>query len=110
MWSLKKIASYVDVDDVVADGAKHLHGAAAATFANGALRIEFVDAPIVNVGQPMGFPTPLDATPDWREYGVSSMVFNNLWNTNYIMWQPYRKDGQDVPNEGNYKFRYNLSW
>ena len=28
----------------------------------------------------------------------------------YIMWQPYRREGEDVPEEANVAFRYKLSW
>ena len=38
------------------------------------------------------------------------MVVNNLWGTNYVMWQPYRNNGVDIPLESNFAFRYNLSF
>lgn len=66
------------------------------------------DAGVVALGEPLGFPVPLNssmpwAPPDVATRGFSAMGFNNLW-------QPYRKLGRDVPAEANYAFRFALSW
>ena len=77
--------------------------------------IEMVDAGVVSLGAPNGFPVALNASnpwapPDVAAHGLSSMLFNNLWGTNYVMWQPYRRAGWELPAEANYAFRYRLVW
>lgn len=42
--------------------------------------------------------------------GASNMVVNNLWGTNYVMWNPYRIHGEDVASEANTAFRYALTF
>ena len=49
------------------------------------LSIGVWDAPIVNLGLPDAYPTPTNATAD-MSYGVSSVLYDNLWGTNYVMW------------------------
>ena len=74
-----------------------------------------IDAGVVCLGEPNGFPVHLNESDPWRPpdvatHGASSMLFNNLWDTNYIMWQPYREQGKEVPGAGDYAFRYELQW
>eukprot|EP01116_Phalansterium_solitarium_P018609 TRINITY_DN499_c0_g1_i1.p1 TRINITY_DN499_c0_g1~~TRINITY_DN499_c0_g1_i1.p1 ORF type:complete len:799 (-),score=301.91 TRINITY_DN499_c0_g1_i1:735-3131(-) len=107
-WTLSKLGQTIDVDSVVNGGGKHLHSADKVTFA-GALEIDFVDASVACVGAPMGYPTPTNITADWQDYGVSSNLFNNLWGTNYIMWQPFNYNYTKVEGEENYLFRYAIS-
>ena len=80
-----------------------------------AMTITMKDAGVVSLGDPNGFPIALNATQPWAApdvpaHGLSSMLMNNLWGTNYVMWQPYRWKGLDVASEANYAFRYQLSW
>ena len=49
-----------------------------------------MDVVLVSPGKPTPFPN-LTHRPDMRE-GVSFNLANNIWGTNYIMWQPY--DGE----------------
>ena len=72
------------------------------------MTVETVDAGIVCVGEPTGFPTPLDEEPDPTQ-GVGAMLWNNLWGTNYIMWWPFNLNYEPVPDEANSSFRFRLT-
>ena len=79
------------------------------------MTIRTLDAGVVCLGEPTGFPISLNtsmpwAPPDVAAHGLSMMVSNNLWGTNYVMWQPYRRGGAEVPAEANYAFRFVLEW
>ncbi len=48
------------------------------------LTIGIVDAPVVSFGMLTGYPTPTNTT--WNgSYGASSVLWDNLWGTNYGM-------------------------
>ena len=40
--------------------------------------------------------------------GVSPMLHNNLWGTNYVMWYPYEKEGRAIPGAENIRYRFRL--
>ena len=46
--------------------------------------------------------------PDVDTYGVSSVLWNNLWGTNYVQWYPFNRDYAPVAGEENFIARYNL--
>ena len=80
-----------------------------------ALVIGSLDAGVVCLGEPSGFPVHLNASDPWKPpevttHGASSMLFNNLWGTNYVMWQPYRKAGRAVDGADDFAFRYTLEF
>ena len=58
------------------------------------IRIRSVDAGIAITGKPTGFPCPFD-TPDLT-YGISTMLVNNLWGVNYIMWYPFEEGDENL--------------
>lgn len=125
-WEMQKLGQWQKCQgDVVAGGSKHLHGVSIGsgvrfnrTGAGGALHsfgIEAVDTPVINLGEPLGFPVPCekmdnpwDFEPNLAEFGVSSIFWNNLWGTNYVQWFPYNKDYAPVAGEANFISRYNL--
>ena len=114
-WEMQKLGQWQPTTgDVVAGGSKHLHGVSGAGYGSGAggggggvrfnrtastafaattvsLTIEPVDAPVVCLGEPIGFPVPCadtfktlgvspwDVEPDVAKFGVSSVLWNNLW-------------------------------
>lgn len=49
-----------------------------------------LDAALVSPGEPIPFPNP-NARPDLRK-GMAYNLANNIWGTNYIMWQPYEQE------------------
>lgn len=50
-----------------------------------------LDAALVSPGEPTAFPN-VRSQPDLTK-GMAFNLANNLWGTNYVMWQPY-EDGQ----------------
>ena len=46
-----------------------------------------MDAALVSPGAPTPFPN-LDQKPD-LSLGMHALLANNIWGTNYVMWQPY---------------------
>ena len=50
----------------------------------------FLDAALVSPGAPTPFPNP-DVPPDLSQ-GMHALLGNNIWGTNYVMWQPYGND------------------
>ena len=50
-----------------------------------------LDAALVSPGEPTPFPNVRHA-PDLAA-GMSFNLANNIWGTNYIMWQPYGAGG-----------------
>ena len=85
-----------------------------------------IDAPVVSFGPQYAYPIPTNTTAN-PAYGVSSVLWDNLWGTNgldsallgsrntvlgtnYIMWWPYNSEGQVVAGEESILFRYTLSF
>jgi MFS family permease len=62
------------------------------------------DAGLVVWGKPDPFPTPIHAQPDMGE-GASFMLYDNIWNTNYVFWWPFETPGK---NHANIGFRFGI--
>lgn len=88
-WRMNKLGEWVDPSDVVTGGSKHLHAIVTASeglmFGGGRMNLTAPLSPLVCFGEPTGFPIPLNRQPDWSQ-GVSFVLVDNLWNTNYIQW------------------------
>eukprot|EP01059_Diplonema_ambulator_P032373 TRINITY_DN631_c0_g1_i1.p1 TRINITY_DN631_c0_g1~~TRINITY_DN631_c0_g1_i1.p1 ORF type:complete len:717 (+),score=259.27 TRINITY_DN631_c0_g1_i1:248-2152(+) len=109
-WTLNKLTTPYPVTPtmVVPGGSQNLHSISTHVSA-GDLAIAPLDSPLVALGEPWGFPItpgkPKYSPPD-MSYGASSVLWNNLWGTNYIMWYPFNRDGAPVMGEGDLKFRF----
>eukprot|EP00698_Gefionella_okellyi_P013605 TRINITY_DN3736_c0_g1_i1.p1 TRINITY_DN3736_c0_g1~~TRINITY_DN3736_c0_g1_i1.p1 ORF type:complete len:789 (-),score=169.87 TRINITY_DN3736_c0_g1_i1:1170-3536(-) len=106
-WHLFSLGDTINMTDTLNGGSKHMRAVDMVSFVE-SLFIDFVDANVVSWGEPNGYPTPTNATANWQDWGVSSMLFNNLWGTNYVMWQPFNKNYAPVAGEENYLFRYEM--
>lgn len=51
-----------------------------------------LDAALVSPGEPTAFPNTR-LQPDLTK-GMAFNLANNLWGTNYVMWQPYEEEQQ----------------
>ena len=49
-----------------------------------------LDAALVSPGEPIPFPNAR-TKPDLSK-GMAYNLANNIWGTNYIMWQPYEQE------------------
>ena len=63
-----------------------------------------LDAGLVVWGDPDPFPTPIHEDPDMEE-GASFLLYDNIWNTNYVFWWPYEVPGVTY---GNIKYRFSI--
>lgn len=70
------------------------------------LEIASPDAALVNILTADDFVTeiPLPSLPISDVDGVAFNMYNNVWETNYIFWYPYRKEDADQ------KFRFRLNF
>ena len=59
-----------------------------------------LDAALVSPGEPIPF--PITRTKPDLIRGISYCLANNIWGTNYIMWQPYE------PEQSRMRFRFLL--
>ena len=66
---------------------------AAKASGNGTLTVTAQDQVILSVGDPYGYPVP-HVTPDVKNGGLGFAIFDNLWGTNYVMWQPVAASAQ----------------
>ena len=55
-----------------------------------ALTLSSLDVPVVSAGSPSPFPSPRTEAPD-MDGGIHFNIFQNLWNTNYVLWYPFRE-------------------
>ena len=113
---MDKLGSWIQMEKglVVDGGNKQMHavnqGVRFNQSSGGSMLLETTDAGVVAFGAPTGFPISGaygNAEPDLSE-GVSSMLFNNLWGTNYVQYYPYWRDGKAVTGMENLRFRYSL--
>ena len=86
-WVLEKADRDVSPGDVVRGGNRQMHAVSSGIRyqdAQGSLRIETLDAPVVALGErsPLAYS---EAQPDLSK-GIHFSLFNNAWGTNYIQW------------------------
>lgn len=101
-WSFDVLGRPLDPLDVVPDGGRGLHAVdrwVECRDGGGSLRIESLDAALVAPGQPMLRRHVRDLVPDLAGAGVSWLLADNVWGTNFPMWV-----------EGDARFRFALRW
>lgn len=107
-WFMDKLGENIQINKLdmqKARGNAHQHGVLTGfeyAFKKDYFKVNTVDAGIIITGKPTGFPCPFD-TPD-LSYGVSTMLVNNLWGVNYVMWYPFKEE------DANILFRYELEF
>jgi hypothetical protein len=70
------------------------------------LEITSLDAPIVNIlsGTAKVSTLPLPSPPVTDMNGVSFNLYNNVWETNYIFWYPYKEE------DASRRYRFSLNF
>ena len=86
-WSVSKLGQWVQSDEIVAGGSKHLHGVMesglrARTAEGHMLQIATQDAAVANFGELTAYPSPVNKTADTATFGSSFVLWDNLWGTN----------------------------
>jgi hypothetical protein len=64
------------------------------------MNVKMTDAAIVCLGEPTGYPLPMNVSVNVAD-GVSSLLWDNLWGTNYIMWYPFSNTSSLLPVEND---------
>ncbi|XP_060069747.1 uncharacterized protein LOC132549797 [Ylistrum balloti] len=109
-WHVSKVGHLVDPGNVVLNGSQYVHAVDNGVYftkinGNG-LQFHTYDVPLVSIATkfhpPSPFPVPLKPIAQSDVTGVSFNLYNNIWNTNYIMWYPY------LPTDQNFKARFQL--
>lgn len=110
-WAMDKAGSFVKPSDVVRGGSRGLHavrnGVNYRVNANTSLFLRSLDAPVVSWDGADPYPKPVQTMPDsvFEGVGAHFVLFDNLWDTNYVYWQPY--DDTTSPM-GHLRYRFRL--
>ncbi|CAL5218578.1 g272 [Coccomyxa viridis] len=108
-WTMSKMGSPISPLNVVLNGSQSLHAVDdEGIMVEGLgrqrsweqLQIRTLDAALVSPGEATPFPV-VDRKPDMSK-GMTFNLGNNIWGTNYVMWQPY------MPHSGNQRFRFEI--
>jgi len=105
-WKMEKLGMPINPYSVLDGGAKHMHSISDHVQYSDQRQnftISPLNSPLICFGEPTAFPIPTDQYPNWNQ-GVSFVLINNIWNTNYIMWYPFKEEDADMV------FRYSLDW
>ena len=116
-WLMDKVGAYSSPLDQVDGSGKGLSyvtsGLAYVTAAQPpqTLVVESLDAGLVRWGAPMPFPTPLRGNVSLAE-GASFVLFENVWNTNFLFWWPYVGAAEATPDglhaDAVFRWRFHL--
>jgi hypothetical protein len=105
-WRVGKLGQEVDVlgggSGVLEGGNQRQHGAVGgvrvqqAAGARAALQVLSPDAPLATFGDPSIFPVPTARGAADPAFGLTLMLMNNLWSTNYPFWQPWKAGDENI--------------
>lgn len=94
-------------------GSPHLRGVEDAHYADKAasdcefcrgFELTSLDVPVMCTGKPTPFITPRTGPPDMAE-GVSWNIYQNIWNTNYVLWYPFEAADKHIRSRFRMQFR-----
>ncbi|XP_050394995.1 uncharacterized protein LOC126812577 [Patella vulgata] len=113
-WRLSKIGHLVDPANVVLNGSQYLHAVDNGAYyidANGnGLQLLTQDVPLVLLAtkkrSPYPFPVPLTPITQQDIIGLGFNFYNNIWDTNYILYYPYLTGDQDLKSRFKVNFFY----
>jgi len=101
-YSVDKLGRPVDPLEVQPGGNHRQHGVgvgvtvALASGEGGGLLVRAPDAPLAVFGAPSIFPVPTTTQPPEMGEGFSYLLINNLWNTNYPCFIPWREGDEEI--------------
>ena len=106
---MQKIATWINPNETLDGGAKGLHavsdtGLRCSTGGRDTLTVGSLDAALLHWGVPSPFPNPCFGPVDTSS--ASYVLFNNMYNTNYVFWWPF---DEDHAVHASIKFRFNLA-
>ncbi|XP_052801286.1 uncharacterized protein LOC128232002 [Mya arenaria] len=111
-WKLRKLGQIVYPDNVVLNGSQYLHAVDSdvlyTTDSGAGLQVAARDTPLVSLGTvsniPSPFPIPLAPIQQGEITGFAFNLYNNMWDTNYILWYPY------IQEDENFKARFQVNF
>ena len=101
-YSVDKLGQPVDPLEVQPGGNHRQHGVGVgvtvglASGEGGGLLVRSPDAPLAVFGAPSIFPVPTTTQPPDMGEGFSYLLINNLWNTNYPAFIPWREGDEEI--------------
>jgi hypothetical protein len=110
-WFIDKLGQLISPLDIIKNGSHHQHGVGKGVHYiekdgdEPLLSVESLDTPVVTFGEATGFSTPLNEMPDMKK-GFHYTYINTVWGTNYIMWYPFGKPGQDIDSSMIYVLKF----
>ncbi|XP_074654954.1 uncharacterized protein LOC141908702 isoform X1 [Tubulanus polymorphus] len=115
-WSITKLGSIIDPMNVMLNGSQLQHatdrGVAYTDTKQTGIYIETLDlsivSPITTQQNATSIPAPLWPIKDLT--GMAFNFYNNVWNTNYIFWYPYRYQDASFKARFLVSFRQPKSW
>ena len=114
-WAMDKLGEWVAPDEVVDGAQRGLHAVTSGvrctrTSQDGRHHAFFgsPDVPLVAWGAPTPFPTPIHGATDVSQ-GASFLLWDNIWNTNYVFWWPYDTASPEVVTD-NVAFRFTIDF
>ena len=90
-WEVNELGSWSSPNDIVNGGSKRQFGSNMVRVKdeNGSqMSITSVDTVVSSFGKLQGYPIPTNETADTSHFGMSFLLSNNLWGTNYLQWFP----------------------
>ncbi|XP_076091967.1 uncharacterized protein LOC143063623 [Mytilus galloprovincialis] len=113
-WYLSKVGHLVDPSNVIQNGSQYVHavdnGAYYIDESGNGLQLITKDAPLVVIGtktkHPSPFPVPLEPITVDDIKGIGFNIYNNIWNTNYVLWYPYDENDYDKSIQTRYSIDF----
>jgi hypothetical protein len=116
-WEASSLGSWLNPYDVLDGGSKRLFGSNKVRASNKekqtkTMTITSMDSSVVSFGTLNAYPIPTNETADIDDYGMSFVLWDNLWGTNYVQWWPfvvpppaaYSESSEYFPVDGNANF------
>ncbi|KAL4235485.1 hypothetical protein ACF0H5_007120 [Mactra antiquata] len=109
-WYMNKIEDLLDPLDVVINGSQRLHALNRGMYyMDDTLRgveITSLDTGLVNILTDKYYVSTIpEPVPPFNSMtGIAFNLYNNVWETNYIFWYPYKSE------DANRKYRFNLNF
>ncbi|XP_048776556.1 uncharacterized protein LOC125680826 isoform X2 [Ostrea edulis] len=116
-WRLSKVGHLVDPGNVILNGSQYVHAVDNGVYyinnIGQGLQLLTQDVPLVSIATkerpPSPFPVPLKPISQKDISGMAFNLYNNIWDTNYILWYPYH-DGMNSSKPGDFKARFQINF